>query len=677
MRFSAFPALGCCALVSFAAAGALRAAGLASIRLTAEQETLLADGKSSAILTAQVFDDQGGIVPDGTIVRFTTTGGRLDATSATTRGGSARVTLYAADQPGVATITANLDGGTAGALGAAPVQITVSFSADAAATLTGSNWAYIEAPDYVGYAADFGVIQAIGKGGRARLAYRGLEIAADAFQLDVRENSVRASGSVRVVRGGDTRVYSNLHYNIATGEGLGERLEDGRPIPLAVRGPRLDESPPAEGTLSRDLFEPQDLSGAGVTIKARSIAVEPNVRLQFRRAEFYLDGSRVLALPFHIMALGQETLFAEQVLGVGANGLTVDFPLHYDVRPSAVGTLHVRRSARLGDSAYSQRPGWTLDLEQNYNRGAGSEGTLEVTGLTRPDWGARWTHAQRLGRDTRSHLYVDLPNHSDLFLNTVLSRTFRGFSLNATGSGSRAASLGGGDWRGQLYAETEPKSLGGAARAVRYTLNLSTGRQGFFGPNAAPGYNTYGAAVRLFTNRIVLGRATTLSPSLSLGQAWVSGGRLEEPEDGTNVFFRPRSGASILGTLSLGQNLGRQGALTVNYDYAQTPESQFGSVSGQHRLSTNLFMGQGTRWSLAVTGSQSLDQPYSTLYGNLRFALGGPWAGRIITSRSRLSRFAYSDMEFALIRRVAGRDIALYYSTTFRRFQVDLSGARF
>ena len=213
-------------------------------------------------------------------------------------------------------------------------------------------------------------------------------------------------------------------------------------------------------------------------------------------------------------------------------------------------------------------------------------------------------------------------------------------------------------------------------RAVRYTLNLSTGRQGFFGPNAAPGYNVGGAGVRLFTNRIALGRGTTLSPSLSLGQAWVSGGGGDSGNSAQSVA-RARDGASVLGTLSLGRSLGRQGAATLSYDYTQTPESRFGTIAGRHRLGANLYLAEGLRWNLSLTGSQALDQSYGTLYGNLRLALGGPWAGRVVVSGSRLGNFHYGDVEYALIRRVAGRDIALYYSTTSRRFQLDLSGARF
>lgn len=644
----------------------VRAVGVASIRLTAERDVLLADGKSTTTLTAEVRDDQGAVVPDGTTIRFSTTAGRLDTTTATTQNGVARVTLTGGELPGVALVTAHLEG----RLLSAPAQLALSFVTDAQLAEAGSTWARIDA-DYVGYAVDSLVIQANRRTANARVSYRGVAIAADVLQLNVQNNTVRAIGNVSLEREGVKRLYANLRYELLTGQGVGERDEDGRPRPIAVAGPNLAETMPGE-TVRGETFALEDLSLAALTIVARSIALEPNVRLQFRRAAFYLDGSKVLSLPYHVMALGQVSLFSEQVVGYGPNGMTVDFPLYYDVRPSAVGTLHVRRGARVGSSAYATRPGWSLDIEHAYNGSSGTDGTLEVTGVTRQDWGARWTHGQRLDARSRGSLYVDFPNHRDLFANALASRSFRGFSVNATLAGSRTAledvvsgtRNAGGDWRGQVYGETDAHSVSGAG-PLRYTIQVSTARQGFYGPSAQPGYNTHTAGVRLFTAPLPLSRQSTLTQSLSVGQTFLSGSRAR------------KGGASILGTVALNHALGRQGSTSLTYDYTQTPQQNVTLASGQHRLGANLFAARGDRWNLSLTGTHTLDGAYSTLYGNLSFGLGGPWRGRVALTASRFSGFRYQDVEYALVRRIAGRDIALYYSTTSRRFQLDLTGARF
>lgn len=678
------------ASAAFPAASTRAAVGLATIRLTTEQATLLADGKSQTILTAEVRDERGAVVPDGTTIRFATTAGRLDTNTALTQNGVARVTLTSADLPGVALVTANLE--ASGQANAAPVQTTVSFTRDAeSAAYAGDNWARIEGSQYTGYVLDFGVVQVNGKNGGARLSFRDIAITADALQVNVRENKVRAVGNVVLARGGQRVSYRTLRYQLLTGQGVAERDEEGKPRPVSVQGPDLEEKDPdpAEPT-SAESWELEDISGASVVIVAQSIGLEPNARLQFRRAAFYLDNNKTLTLPFHVLSLGQESLFAEQIVGFGPQGVTVDFPLYYDVRPSAVGTLHVRRGARVGSSAYSTRPGWSLDMEQDYNArssrgsggasGGGTNGTIALNGLTRQDWGARWNHGQSIGPSARGNLYVDFPNHRDLFASTNLSRAFKGFSLNASASGSRIQVLdvaggtrtAGGDIRAQVYAETDPRAALGTPR-VQYALNLSTARQGFYGPqreNLGGVVNTQTAGMRLFTSPLPISLGTTLAQSLSIGQTWTRGGL---------ATGGGRSGASVLGTTALTRSLGRLGTGAITYDYTQTPllYGSYTGGTGRHRLGGNLFLGAGEKWNLSLAASHSLDRVSSTLYGNLQFSLGGPWRGRVTLSGSRVPGFRYGDAEYALIRRIAGRDVAVYYSTTSRRFQFDFTGARF
>lgn len=675
--FSVSSRVAVLATVLATASSAAHAAGLATIRLTAAKLTILADGKSTTTITADVRDDRGNVVPDGTVVRFDTNYGRLDTTTAATRNGVARVTLISADLPGVALVKANIENGDA-----TPGTAEVTFSTDAEETAEGS-WARIDGKEYVGYAQDFGIIQAIGKNGGAKVTYRNIEITADTLQLQAHgslfpspdtvsapNNLVRAVGTVQLKRGDEKREYANLRYNLETGEGEAERTANGKFALVRIKGARLEET--LDNQIARESFALEDISGSAVTVVTRSISLEPNSKLQLRRATFYLDGSKTLSLPYHIMSLSQKSLFSEQIVGYGANGVTVDFPLYYDVRPTAVGTAHIRHGARVGSSAYSGRPGWSLDLEHAYNGRGGMDGNVEVTGVTRQDWGARWNHAQRLDSATNSYLYVDFPNHRDLFGNANLSRRFRGFTLNANASASRTLfdngagdSTTAGDLRGQVYAETNPYSVNGN-RYLRYSLSLSTGRQGYFGPNAPEAFNTRTAGIRFYTTPVPLGKRTSLSQSLSVGQTWISGG------DGS-----ARDGASILGTLSLAHTLTPRNTLRLNYDYTRTPRISAASSTGQHRLGANLSLFGSDRWNLSVSGTKSLDAPYGSVYGSMNVSLGGPWRGRITLASSRFSTTSYQDIEYALVRRIAGRDFALYYSTTAKRLQLDLTGVRF
>jgi hypothetical protein len=225
-----------------AAPRAARAAGLVTIQLEADRKHLLANGKDFVTITAKVYDVGGRAVRDGIVVRFATTAGRFEAgDTAATQNGVARVTLIASELPATANVTASVEGEAA----AAPGRLVLTFSADAEAAYEGNNWARVTGAQYVAYAADFGVIQANGRNGGARFTYRNLEVSADALQVNVRSNQLRAAGNVVLTRGGTgaaKRTYTHLRFDFLQGEGVGERDEDGRPVTLLISGPAGQES---------------------------------------------------------------------------------------------------------------------------------------------------------------------------------------------------------------------------------------------------------------------------------------------------------------------------------------------------------------------------------------------------------------------------------------------------
>ena len=79
--------------------------------------SVLVPGGEEAQLTAEVWDQKGDHVPDGTEVTFTTTQGHFaesgtDVVVVETTGGLVRVTLVSSEEKGVATVTATADGAT-------------------------------------------------------------------------------------------------------------------------------------------------------------------------------------------------------------------------------------------------------------------------------------------------------------------------------------------------------------------------------------------------------------------------------------------------------------------------------------------------------------------------------------------------------------------------------------
>ena len=666
------------------------AAGIATIKVTLERDTIRADGRSTTLISVQVRDDNGHFVPDGTRVRFSTTAGQLETSIKETQNGIAVVTLTAANLSGVAVVTINLEGG----LQAAQTNTQITFSEDAVTAETGTNWVKISGA-YAAYLSDYHLIQANGKRGKsqAKLEYRGLTIFADSFQLDVQSNQLQAVGDVKISQGkGNDLSFNALRYNIAQALGTGERLDEGRSIPALLTGASghiiASDVPAGSPPLDRSAWSLKDVSDSNVAIVARSIQLNPNNQVQFRKASFYVDGSKTLSLPLHVMDLQQGQLFREQIIGLGPTGVSVDLPLYYNMSPQGIGTLHVRRGAQVGTSAYSVRPGWRADLEQSYSGKNGMEGTVQVNNVAQGDWGVQLRHAQRFGNTTNGSLFVDFPNNRDLYVTSQMSRMFKTFSVNAVGYASRSPGYDdplaggkddpGGILRGQLYAQTNPRVFL-KQRKLLYSLSVGTSRQSFYGFKASTQgiLTNNNANLRLNTTPIAIGPQLSLTQSVSIGQATLGGSAVDR-----HVYTGPGSGMTLLGSTVVSRKFGTLGLGSLTYDYAQTPlglgfSNGYGTAIGRHRAGLNLNLGDESKLSLSVNASQGLDVPTTTLFSNVLFGLGGPWRGRISFTTTRYGGYGYQDSEFALVRRIAGRDVALYYSTTARRIRLDFAGVRF
>jgi hypothetical protein len=127
------------------------------------------------------------------------------------------------------------------------------------------------------------------------------------------------------------------------------------------------------------------------------------------------------------------------------------------------------------------------------------------------------------------------------------------------------------------------------------------------------------------------------------------------------------------------------GTVGLSYQYRQEPlppglGQEFANPKHLVTLSSYLSGSLGSKklpYQFQFLASRSLDRPQSNLTAGGRFSLGGPWSGQVRFTHASFSTFAYQETEYAIVRRIASRDFALYYSTLSRRFQLDLSGARF
>ncbi len=670
-------------------------AGLLAVELRAERPFVRADGRSRVMLLATIRDDRGATVADGLGVRFTLSGGggRLESATAITRGGVARVVLIAPDQPGVTTITANLEPPAV----AVPSTTSVTFTNEADLVSAGNNWLRMRGKRFLGYAVGIvglgtRLVYADGEDGGATLSYRGLTLKADQIQLDTSTNTVLAAGGVQLKLGEQKRTYDRLRLELLQNKAIAQR-EGGSgtvriELPLLQETP-LEELPPARlweftpfNQTRKNAEGEEETVPPGLTLIADSIAIEPGRQIQLRKVTLFVQGQKSGKLPVHVMGLNQQSLFREQLIGAGPQGLAFDVPLYYDVRPSGIGALHLRRGAQFGSSIYSLRPGWNLDLDHSYTGRSGITGSVQMLGMTRSDRGLRWQHNQKLGEKTDASFFVDAPNAKSVFGSGQLARSFSGWRVNAlatggqqrfaTGTPTQSSSSNQGDVRTQVFAETDPKPLSKKG-PFQYSFTTEWGQQRFFGTSATR-IDTRSVGARLFSRPVPLGGNWKLTQSLSAGQVWTRGGTLS------------RQGLSLLGTSTLYQPIRQKGQFlggtSLTYDYTQQPQlTGLGPnvvlATGKHRLGVGTSVDMGGAWSLSFNGTRGLDSKQSGLFGELGVKLSGPWRTRVRVSDSLFGSVRFRDTEFALARMVGQSEVSLYYSTIARRFQLDLSGARF
>jgi hypothetical protein len=652
-------------LLTLSAATAL-AAGLPTIKLRVNRSAILNDGRDVSEIVADVRDSTGNFVPNGTTVRFDTSLGGFQPgmspnATASTQSGQARV-RFVGQQKGTATIRASMQGAVS-----EPAEVVLTD--DPTETFQGNAYIDLTGTKSLLYSANERVLEATGRKKLeedkglpgAILTYRNIEIAADTIQLSCTDNVVRAIGHVVVSRGGKRLRCLRLNFPLTGKEGFAVVETDKRIVPVKVKTSDLSTTPATTG-ISPVIFQMADTAAAPQLIEASQIRLFPGEKLQFKRPKFYTDGQKLVSMPFYSLPLYSTQLFTDQFVSVGSQGLGVDLPFYYDLSAGSTGIFHVRNGERSGRSSFSTRPGWSLDMVQQYNSTGTARrytGEVALTGLSRTDWGFNWNHSQEFNSDTRASFNLDLPQHRAIFGSTNLNRDFGPLHAGLNLSGNR--SLSGYQSSGteaDAYLETTPKKFGKTGYMVAYGATASQTHNknaGFASSIASEGIQT-----RFYSKPLTLGRATTITNYITVGHTWTDQGR---------------SGPSLLSTITASHTFSGGANLQMTYDFVQSPAALINS--GKHRLSTNFAMSSGARWNIYFYNSMLLDANVSTTITDFNFAVAPRWR---LTLSATLQRFAgsqFRDYQFGFARTLGGRDFVLSYSTYSHRIFFDLEASRF
>ncbi|MCW3052624.1 MAG: Organic solvent tolerance protein OstA [Chthonomonadales bacterium] len=633
---------------------------IGTINLTATRTTLLADGKHTTILRAEVRDGSGRPAGNGVVVQFQITGaggGTLSQQQAQTIGGIAQVTLTSSPTAGVSTVSATVPG-------QAVATIDVLFTDDPAATFEGNNYMMFAASGYMAYSATDRAIEANGRNGSARMTFRNIDVTADRIQLKCDDQTLRAHGNITFKRGKDVLHATVLYYSLATSQGYAIAQDDkGNLSRVKLVGENLRQEP-LEGQIPYSYVNIPDFQ-VKLIIVAKGITYFPGDRLQFRNPKFYQDQAKIMTLPFYELPLGSTELFSDQFISVGTSGFGLDLPLYFELSPHSTGIVYLRHQQPLGRGYTATEPGWSIDVIKGYNSQGSQhvDGAYGFTGLTRSDWGFRWTHSQEFNSATQGSFYLEFPHHDSLFSTANLTQNFKTFQWGANLSGGQTFMNGATNTQSNVYVQSQPHRLAGS-KAIQFTVGTTFNTTNTMSHDTS--INSYEEATeainfRAFTRPLILDKRTTVVNSLSLGQQWSDKGH---------------NGATTQATIAMDHTLPGGGSLNLTYDFLSQPTGSLIS-DGKHRISGTYSLLLQKRFQIRITGSTYLDVPDTGILADMSYRIDNHW--RLLGSATiqRFGDASYQDIEFTLGHRLGARELQLTYSTFTHRISFDLTATRF
>ncbi len=408
---------------------------------------------------------------------------------------------------------------------------------------------------------------------------------------------------------------------------------------------RTEPDPNPEKPASFD-YEP--VIESKLLIRAKSILIRPGEDIRFKRASYYMDGERVMRVPLQIVSLRNGGSGVGEMLTYGTEGLRLNLPIYYSLTPNTAGSLRVRHSETTGWGNYSDREGWQLDLDNDYNYGGNAQGTFTVNRITSDDWGLRWNHRVQHDNNSQIYSYFDFPGHRDLYGSVDYSRPFRDYTWSVALRGNKYRSTTG-NYLAQTSLQSHSKPLIG--NAVSYSFST---RLGYNSRVSGSGKTGTGLGLQLYGKSIQFNRETSLSSSMSALKEW--GG--SDP------------GLSVYANAGIFRMLGMKGFLGLNYSYSWT-DLAYGYNS--QRLSTNVSFRPTPKWSTNVSSTYGLNDSTLSAFGDISFMFAPTWRVRFLNTYQRFQVGKYTDVEYVLSKTVGRQEVMLSYSTSRGKLRLEVS----
>jgi len=612
--------------------------------LKAHPQAIVADGRSETTISAEVHDASGRPVPDGTNVDFTSSIGTIEG-NARTVAGVARVRLQSTVTVGTAMVSAVATTGNAVA------QLRVDFL-EPGTELFDESFITVSSKKYLGYDASSGVVDSAGG---VQIASRGLTIIAEEAQIDVKSNTLRAKCKLGVdniiVRKESKRVEASALYydfNSMSGVLLTPAAEGAKR--MVFRGRDLFVQAATEDADQKRSLDYNPVATSSMFVKASSLVIRPGEEIKFKRATFYMDGSKMLSVPLYVINLKGGTGGTSQMLTYGTDGVRMDLPFYYSLTPTSTGAVRLRRSEPGGWGYYAGRPGMQLDLEQDYNYGGSTDGTFLLNRITSAsDWGARWTQRREFNNDSQVYTYVDFPSHRSLYSSVNYSRTLPHYTLSVNGRANKLVDAPG-SFASDAYIQSRSKPLFGGALSYSFASRVSadTSSRSRFGT---------GCGMQLYGKPLTVRALGSVHTSLLMNRNW-----------------GPYAGSTMTANAGISRNLSNAGSLGLDYSYAW---GDTGSGYSQHRLSLNLSLTPSDKWSAYAYATKGITDHSLSAFGSMSYALAPTWRLSTMGTYQKFGTYSYPDMEFALAKGIGKQEVDLIWSSSTRRFRVEFSALKF
>ncbi len=663
------------------------------VTVTANPSILLADGKSRTTITVTLSDISGSSIPDGTIVHFSATSGTVEPDASQSIGGVARTTLTSSPIAGHSVVSVSFIGPQGGANG----ETTVEFTADKGIANTddvAANWIRVNSRDYLAYSADCKTIDAAGKNGGVHLTFRGLSIDADAMQIDLSGNTVRARKATlhrsqqAPVQAAEILYYLDAHQGTA----LIENKTGRRAISeMNVDGTTLAATPIPQRPLSTPEtdYDFKDLSAGHVLITAAGVSVNPGVQIQLARATIYVDSKKLVSMPNQVMPLSTDQLFGQQVLGYGTDGVFLDVPYYASLTPTSSGTFSLRsqEAAVQAGTFQAGRSQLALDYDHTYTHGASQVGDFKVNNLMSGQFGLRWTQSQTLRDGSQTYFYFDSPAHKSLYSSATIRHDFTHYSadLSMTRTDLLSGGTGGTSNSSNFNLQSVSHTLLGQQKfGLRYTEFFSYAQTNsvfdYDGGSTKYSSANRNVGLRFDTPSITPMRKTTVTDSMTVEQSYSYEEHFAALNYSANLTSTTQLGPTTNAVFTYGFNhrpvFGQQ---QVTTGVAINPGlSNLYSSADQQNLSLGFLTGSlDQRWTASINSTYGLPNSDSTISSDLGYRVSKSLKFSLDNYVSRFAGYGFQDTDLSFAQRIGGRDLVISWSTMLHRFRFNLEQIQF